>query len=164
MNPSPIMGGLMSSISYKVFTITLAFLYSAFFPASCACAELVAAFVPFCGSSLNTSPRFWKLSGAMRFLKMKKTQSQYMVLQISYFVSLGADRPGIDASMARGNWFHVLVHTTGEIFLGQLPASLVVGTAVGLDAFQITRNDVFAFSWADEWNVSPVHAPSNILV
>lgn len=62
------------------------------------------------------------------------------------------------ASVELGNQFHVLVHPTGEIFLGKLAASLVVGASIGLDAFQITGNDVFAFSWADEANVSPVHA------
>jgi hypothetical protein len=40
----------------------------------------------------------------------------------------------------------VLIHPAGQIVLSESAARLVVGAPVGLDAFQITRNNVLALS------------------
>lgn len=97
-------------------------------------------------SSLKTSPKFSKLSGAIRFLKTEESLSQFVILQRSGFVAIVKDREGHCASIEPGNRFHVLVHPTGEILFGKLAACLVVGASIELDAFQVTRNNMFAFS------------------
>lgn len=86
-------------------------------------------------SSLKTSPRFSKLSGAIRFLNTEKTLGQYSILQRSVFAAIVKDRAGYCASIELGNRFHVLVHPTGEILLCKLAACLVVGASIELDAF-----------------------------
>jgi hypothetical protein len=40
----------------------------------------------------------------------------------------------------------VLIHPAGQIVLSESAARLVVGAPVGLDAFQITRNNMLALS------------------
>lgn len=42
--------------------------------------------------------------------------------------------------------FNVLVHPAGEVILGESAARLVVGAPIGLDAFQITGDNVLALS------------------
>lgn len=41
---------------------------------------------------------------------------------------------------------NLLVHSTGEVVLGQFATRLVVGASVELDALQISRDNVLAFS------------------
>lgn len=41
----------------------------------------------------------------------------------------------------------VLVHSAGEIVLGQLAACFIVGAPIGFDALQVSGDDVLAFSY-----------------
>lgn len=41
---------------------------------------------------------------------------------------------------------HVLIHPTSQISLSQFPALFVIDAALGLDTFQVTGNEVFAFA------------------
>lgn len=42
----------------------------------------------------------------------------------------------------------ILVHPTCEVILCHLATSLVIGSAVGFDAFQVARDNVLAFSYS----------------
>ena len=42
---------------------------------------------------------------------------------------------------------HVLIHPTSQISLSQFPALFVIDAALGLDTFQVTGDEVFAFAF-----------------
>ena len=49
--------------------------------------------------------------------------------------------------MAYAGVGNVLVHPAGKIILRQFAACLVIGASVGLDALQVARNNMLAFSY-----------------
>ena len=44
---------------------------------------------------------------------------------------------------------HILVHATSEVVLSQPATRLIIGALLGLDALQVSGNDVLALSWAN---------------